>query len=324
MTPPEAIVSTNVTVALDANKSEPATMAIAPTSPPPRVAPSKPIPPPREESADDDEEPLSWRERLRNLDFGSAVGSLCLSVALLLCSFDETEPYIKPMAALGVLASLFGGALLALWRRRIPVFPILVSVLCLLVLLFKGSWPGFSPPPPAIVAVSLKQKVMSTRRVVGAEDWVDASVDALKLGDVRVQIVSAKIGPVDIKRRTSVTSSPERYLMIRLRVSDEGILFHPTPYEWWSDRSDSPSKHPPTLTDNKGRTYAQKRFDPGWKVAGQLDSDALNPGHQVKDVLIYPVPGRDVEHLRLMLPASAFGLAGEYRFQIPRSMIDGL
>jgi hypothetical protein len=44
----------------------------------------------------------------------------------------------------------------------------------------------------------------------------------------------------------------------------------------------------------------------------------------VREVLVYPIPARDVEYLRLMLPASAFGLTGEYRFQIPRSMIGGL
>jgi hypothetical protein len=113
-------------------------------------------------------------------------------------------------------------------------------------------------------------------------------------------------------------------LTIRVRVSYEGVIFQQTPYQPWADRADSPSKHPPTLTDNQGHTFAQKSFDSGWKVAGRADVDALNPGHQVKEVLVYPVPGRDVEYLRLMLPASAFGLDGEFRFQIPRRMIRGL
>ncbi len=146
----------------------------------------------------------------------------------------------------------------------------------------------------------------------------------MKRGDVRAEIVSVLIGPVELKRNSLTTTSSERYLVIQLRVSYEGIVFQQTPYDPWADRADSPSKHPPTLTDNKDRTYAQKTFDSGVKVGGRADSDALTPGHQVKEVLVFPVPARDVEHLRLTLPASAFGLAGEFRFQIPRSMIRGL
>jgi hypothetical protein len=320
---PEATVPRKEPIAPEPNKSEAATTVVAPPPPPPQAALNKPPLLPREESADDDE-PLSWRDRLRELDFGSVLAFLCFSVALLFCSFYETEPFIKPLAALGLLIGILGGVLPALWRRRNAVLALLISVLCLVVMLFVGSWPSSSSPPPSLVAVSLKNKGMSAHHAIGEDDWVDASANAVKLGDVRVEIVSAKIGPVDIKRRSSVTSSSERYLMIRLRVSYEGIVFQQTPYEPWSDRSDSPSNHPPTLTDNLGRTYAQKKFDPGWKVAGQVEGDALNPGHQVKDVLVYPILGSDLEHLRLMLPASAFGMAGAFRFQIPRSMIGGL
>jgi hypothetical protein len=41
-------------------------------------------------------------------------------------------------------------------------------------------------------------------------------------------------------------------------------------------------------------------------------------------VLVFPVPPGDIEYLRLRLPASAFGLTGEFRFQLPRGMIKGL
>lgn len=288
-------------------------------SPPPEPR-SVPAAPREIVSADEDDEPPSLRERLRKLDVGSALAFLCFSEALLLVSFSALELFIKPIAALGLLAGLLGGVLPALWRRRNAILPLLLSGLCLLVLLFAGRWPSFSSPPPRLVTVSLKQQGMTAHQAAGEDDWVDASANAVKLGDVRVQIVSAQIGPVDLKR----ASSTERYLSIRVRVSYDGIIAQQTPYEPWSDRADSPSKHPPTLTDNQGRAYTQKKFDPGQKVAGRADLDALNPGHQVKDVLVYPVPGKSVEHLRLMLPASAFGTTGAFRFQIPRSMIRGL
>lgn len=277
-----------------------------------------------DETVGANDEPVTLFDRLRAIDFGSALAFLCFSAALLFGSFYRLEPFIKPTAALGLLAGLLGGMLPALWRRRNAVLPLLMSILCLLVLLFVGSWPSFTSPAPQLVTVSLKQRGMGAHQAAGADEWVDASTNAVKLGDVRLDIVTVRIGPVDLQQRSSIVASPERYLTIGLRASYEGILSHQTPYEPWADLAGSPSKHPPTLTDNQDRTYSQKTFDPGWKVVGRKDGDALNPGHQVKEVLVYPVPARSVEHLRLKLPASAFGLPGEFRFQIPRSMIRGL
>jgi hypothetical protein len=274
-------------------------------------------------TVDADDEPLSLLERLRALDFGSALAFLCFGVSLLFGSFYQTEFLIKPIAALGLLAGLLGGVLPALWRKRSAVLPLLLSVPCLLVLFFLGSWPS-SNSAPKLVTISLKGKGMATHQAAGPDDWVDASTNAAKRGDVRLDIVSVQIGPVDLKQKASTTASPERYLTIHLRITDEGILFQPTPYEPWADLAGSPSKHTPALTDNQGRTYEQKTFESGWTVAGRREGDALNPGHQVKDVLVYPVPAGDVEYLRLTLPASALGRSGEFRFQIPRSMIRGL
>jgi len=270
------------------------------------------------------EGPLSWRERLRTLDFGSALAFLCFSVALLFASFYELEVFIKPTAALGLLAGLLGGAVPALWRRTNVLLPLFLSLLCLLVLLFAGNWPSFSSPSLPLVRIPRDRKGMVVYQPLGEDDWVDASANAVKRGDVRVEIVSVGIGPVELKRQSSALSSAERYLMIRLRVSYEGIVFQQIPYEPWADRADSPSKHPPILSDDQGHTYAQKTFVSDWKVIGRAEVDALNPGHQVKEVLVYPVPARNVEYLRLTLPASAFGLPGVFRFQIPRNMIGGL
>ncbi len=275
-----------------------------------------------EQAASD--EPSTWLDRLRALDFGSALAFLCFGVALLLVSFYELENFIKPIAGLGLLAGLLVGVLPALWRRTNVLFPLLMSILCLLLLLFAGRWPGSLASTPSHLIISLKQGGMVARQPAGAEDWVDASTNAVRHGDVRVDVASVQIGPVDLKLNTAVTASSERYLTIRLRVSNEGVLFQQTPYEPWADRADSPSKNPPVLTDSQGHTYAQKTFEAGRKVVGRADGDILNPGHQVREVLVYPVPARDVDYLQLMLPASAFGLTGEFRFQIPRSMIRGL
>lgn len=213
-------------------------------------------------------------------------------------------------------------ALAAPRRGRNLLVPLLLAIPCLGTLISAGC--SNSSSAPALVAVPLKQDGMAAHQPIGADDWIDASTNAIQRGDVRVQIVSAQVGPVNLKQKSSSKTSAERCLTLFLRVSNQGIVFQQTPYEPWADVADSPSKHPPTLTDNQGRTYTQKTFGSGWKVVGRADVDALNPGHQVKEVLVYPVPPRDVEYLQLMLPGPAFGLAGEFRFQIPRRMIGDL
>jgi hypothetical protein len=302
-------------------RNEPEHVHVSPL-PPTHTEPRKVHIPPRELPVDDDEdeEPVSLLGRLRMLDVASAAALLCGSVALLFVSIPEWDWLIKPLSGAGLLLGLLAGALPAV-RKGDSVAPsLVVSVLCLLVLLFAGSWPTAPDPPPPMAAVPLQRKGMASHQPVDADNWVDAATNAVQKEDVRVQVVSARIGRVDLKNRSGVVPSSDRYLVIRLRVSYMGIVFQQTPYEPWADRADSPSKHPPILTDNTDRVYDQKVFDSGRKVVGRAEVDALTPGHQVKEVLIFPIPPGDVKYLRLKLPASAFGLTGEFRFQIPRGM----
>jgi hypothetical protein len=271
---------------------------------------------------DEPNQPLSLIDRLRALNAGSAAALFCASLALLFVSIAELDFLIKPAAGVGLLLGLLAGVLPAV-RRKTPVgLSLIVSALCLLILLFLGRWPNVSaPPPPPMAAIQLQQKGMTPHQTAGAEDWVDAATSAVQKDDIRVQVVSARIGRVELKNRGGSVSTSDRQLVIRLRLSYQGVLFQPTPYDPWCDRADAPSKHAPMLADNTDRNYTQKVFDPGWNVVGRAIVEPMTPGHQVKEVLVYPIPPADVEYLRLKLPASAVGLSGEFHFQIPRSMI---
>jgi hypothetical protein len=312
------------TVSPEPNKPE--TVPTVADPPPPQIAPGEPWIAPLDESAED-EEPPSLLDRLRTrVDIGSALAFFCFSLALLCVSLGKLAFFTKPVAALGLAAGLLGGVWPALQRGKDVRLPLLLSFLCLLALLFLGRWTSSSFSPPPLVRIALQQKRMAAHEAIREDDWMDASAYAVKRQDVRLEIVSAQVGPAELNPKPLPRSplAAEPYLTIRLRASYEGVVFRQTPYEPWADLPGSPSKHAPTLTDNQGRAYAQKTFDPGCKVVGRADFDALNPGHQVKEVLIYPVPSKDVEHLQLLLPASAFGLTGAFRFQVPRSMIRGL
>ena len=134
----------------------------------------------------------------RRWPFSVSVWHCCSARSIELESFHQAHR--RP----GIAGGPAGRRVAGMWRRRNVVLPLLLSILCLLVLLFAGRWPSFSSPPP-LVTVSLKQKGMAAHQAAGADDWVDASANAVKLGDVRVEIVSAQIGPVDLKRKSSAT-----------------------------------------------------------------------------------------------------------------------
>ncbi len=61
----------------------------------------------------------------------------------------------------------------------------------------------------------------------------------------------------------------------------------------------------------------------GFEIDGQLEGGkgSLDPGEVIRDVLLFETPAERAEHLRLELPASAFGEQGSLRFEIPMSMV---
>jgi hypothetical protein len=310
--------------------------AAAPAPPAPRLFQEKIIPrtprveePPEEEGEDQQAPEESLIYRLRHLDGGTVTALFCGSMGLLAAAlpdvgFPALEFVTKPLGAVGLLAGMAAWALPGLRGKTHVGFPAAATVLCLGVLLFAGSWPRPAPPPPPpLVAYPYRQGGMVASQPVAETDWVDASTYAVQKNALRVQVVSAKVGSVELKAKAVKRYSPDKLLAIRVRVSYLGVGA-PLTYERWADLSRSPSKHPPTLTDNLMHPYTQKAFDPAWSVVGRWEKNSLAVGHDFTEVLVYPVPAGTIEYLRLQLPASALGGEGEFRFQIPRGMIENL
>jgi hypothetical protein len=208
--------------------------------------------------------------------------------------------------------------------RAIVAVATFVVVMLVVVWLVKASWQRWNAPPPAEGYVfALRQGGMVAPRPVEKDEWVDASANAVQIADFRVRVDSVRVGPVDLLLRSMKTRSTEKFLIIRLIVHDEGVVAREIHYEPWADLPDAPSKHAPQLSDSQSRTYAQKTFDPLAKVAGRAYDDRPVPGGRpLVEVLVFPATPADIEYLRLSLPAAAFGGAGEFRFQIPGTMID--
>ena len=75
------------------------------------------------------------------------------------------------------------------------------------------------------------------------------------------------------------------------------------------------------LTDNFKNTYKRVNFGLLAEVKGQIKSESIYPGKTVNDLLVFEVPLKNVQYLRLELPAENIGGSGKLRFQIPQSKI---
>jgi hypothetical protein len=215
----------------------------------------------------------------------SAAGSIAVLVAS-----------ITSVAFLSKWLSL-AGLLLGIWLSFAQLkagkahYPLAAAVLCVLTLLFAGNWPRFRSKPqtrPELVVIPHDDSGLVPERPLQEGEWVDAAANDMRRHDVRLRIVSATVGPVELQRTTE----------------------KPLP---------SKTKHL-VLTDSKEKSYVQDTFDP-LKVAGRGDKKLTIIGSQIREVLVYPAAAAEGEYLHLELPASAYGLEGTFRFQIPNRMI---
>jgi hypothetical protein len=347
--PKEALAATEPSAAL--SRPTPARGPTKPTSvrdllfvPPTAIAPAKKAPVGTEEHRQ------SLLGRLARLDIAVLTAFCLASLALLLASIPALSFLTKPLSSLGLLLVLLGGIVPG-WRNRAPLgLPLFVTALCLLDLLAIGNWPrwasGYPPTPVRMPLDPLAKEAPPLEE----EEWVDASSYAIRAHNLRVQVLAAKIVPSEIFGKSRPAKLTGKQLLLLVGVSLESKSLDRTlTYETWAEAVGSPSQHAATLADNTGRLYpqialdlakaAENRGPPGARPAPKgadhkaaaadtpaapgtpLGSQQLVPGRQFSAGLVYPVPAPEIEYLRLELPKSALGLPGQFRFRIPRKMI---
>jgi hypothetical protein len=272
----------------------------------------------------DVEVPVPSADPSRKLDAGMVGAFLCGSVAVLLASIPPLNFATKPLGALGLVIGLAAGVWPA-WKNGRPLgVPIAICALCLITMVFLGKLPRLHQTArPASVAVLLKPAAnsMAAHPTVRDDEWVDAATHAMQTQDLRVQVAAVQIGKVKLQEQKKEFLSSQKYLAIQLQIGYHGAALELLDYEPWADVAGAASKNPPVLMDASGRTYPQIALDAGTRLAGRGEHLFLTAGRQVRETLIFAVPPTLVEDLRLRLPASAFGIDGEFRFKIPRSMI---
>jgi hypothetical protein len=275
------------------------------------------------EDHDDEMEGGSFLHRLFRLDPVAAGALFCGCMAFLFASLPYVNMLTKPLSAIGLLIAIVGCLLPAFQKQSDVWLPGVISALCLFVLLFVGSWPKGSPSAlPARASVPLNQEE-GVGQHIDEGSWVDASTHAFHLHDLEAKIISARVEGVDLNSEAQKNVTPEKYLVIRMLVKMNGVVFKYVPYEPWADSAKKPSAHQPLLTDDQDRTYHQKTFAGEGKLGNGGDRPKfLTPGRSFEEILVFPVPPANMEYLRLKLSATALGQSGDFQLQIPRSMLE--
>jgi hypothetical protein len=247
------------------------------------------------------------------------------SLAVLFATLPVLQTLLVPLSGLGLVLGLWGLATYRPQRGR-RILPLLGTAVSLLGLGYAGVNFVLSGGPRTLSAapaqtspravVGMGPRAGDAPTPTGETDWVDASREALQMGDVRVRITSVTVGPVEFKSEKQRRFSRERCLAIRFRVRNVGVERR-FEYTSWAEPSEPPAA---TLRDAQGKVYRIRSFGPD-VVLGHTAKGLVTPGKFVEDVLVFDPPARDVEFLRLELAATACGGKGKLLLQIPGSMI---
>jgi hypothetical protein len=260
---------------------------------------------------------------------------LLASAALLTASIPYLRMLALPLSGLGVvlsavaMISALGSRDYLARRKRGLALPLAGGVASLTVFLLTGFWLNqFSALFASLrKSPTFEQKTVPLRTQANRSEsrhleagWVDASQEAVQFGDVRVKLVSATIGPAELKLPKGKKPPKEKYLIVKVRVSNAGAE-RVVQFRSWYEAAVRGEQAAAVLQDNQGKTYPMKVFPPDVEVVGRVTQATLPPGKKVEDLLIFEWRPTQVEFLRLELPASVFGSSGAVRMQIPGSVM---
>lgn len=139
--------------------------------------------------------------------------------------------------------------------------------------------------------------------------WIDASKSSVQRGGVRVKIASAELGYADIAADSTPADPPRQCLLITVQLHNvdptQGLQIK-------SFNGHASLGRGVKLTDDAGRTCPFQDLGPG---------TLSFTGRVTEDRLAFRRPAAGAKHLKLKLPAAAFGSTGSVYFKIPATMI---
>jgi hypothetical protein len=255
----------------------------------------------------------------------------CAAAALLGARVFVLSVLVIPLAALGLFIALVGLVQDLLSDRPRYVLAISSSIANAAVLTIALLFPMLLGPTYQL-ARGRGESEFATPRVVPlagkaipdrdapSPEWPDAMTYAVKVKQVRLQVLSATV------RKLEITSQPKKkkysdspYLVLRVRAhrpagTDE--LLDGT----WGDAATAQEHRQATLTDNAGKVYRAPPAELGGEAGELTQKSAVFPLGITDEVYLFDAPAPDVQYLRLEMPAASWGGTGTIRFQIPRAL----
>jgi hypothetical protein len=173
-----------------------------------------------------------------------------------------------------------------------------------------------------LVPLNQRNAALSDEKPTAAQqgEFVDFTKQAQQQGDLRIIVTNATIGTAPLEGPPNKKKPADKCLIVQVRLNNVGAerKYDFTGWGQWG------SDHAGTLRDTKGKTFKLKRFDASWEIKGQVHSPVgIFPGKSIEDILVFEAPPlKDIPaHMRLELPASAFGGEGNLQFEIPGSKV---
>jgi hypothetical protein len=159
-----------------------------------------------------------------------------------------------------------------------------------------------TPSPPAIV-------------------WHSAD-QPLTLGNVTLRITEISIGKVPLVRSIldQDSASEDDLLTVRLQITN-GSTTKKLDYQGWMADFAAITGITAELTDENKNNYRKVTFGALVKVKGASSSDSIYPGKSLDDAIVFELPVENAQKLLLTLSGKGVGEDGEFRFEIPRTMI---
>lgn len=224
------------------------------------------------------------------------------------------------LGLLGVLTSLGAPPSRVAWSG----LAILINLPLLLLALFWPSvlsrrlpeiWSVAAPETGKTLHVTFGAGASTAPTEVAEGEWIDATREGVQMDDLRVRIRNVQMRQREVKGTDGkMRLTREKFVSIAVRVQNVGVT-RKVEFDGWAVPA-TPESPAVTLRDHQGKTY---RFRP--QTGSPPTRTVLTPTKSAEETLVFDAPTTPFDHLRLELPAAAFGGAGVLRFQIPRSMI---
>lgn len=219
---------------------------------------------------------------------------------------------------LGIQFGLFGAAP----PKPAPIIPVVAA-----------SEPPKQEPPPAPEPEPEPEP-----------EWTDAG-ESIDEPPIKASVVTAKVESVRLESTDlSTLKKPKPQLMLKIRVAIENTSADKiVEFPGWMGGGDLVGQGlgellggeagkalqsvtaTAALADNVGNKYKQTPMISVFGGGVSLGKDnSVRPGQKAETDLVFPVPLKTIEFLRLELSPAGFGGSEPLRFQIPKAMIGGL